>query len=74
MVNSLSKRSFFLLWVEEMSQTIRGVEMACVVQITLQDTWVQDDDDDHFFLISTKIAHLSRLSHESNAENAGLFL
>lgn len=40
--NCLSKESWFLLQGEEMSQTIRGAEVGCVVQVTLQDTRAQE--------------------------------
>lgn len=44
MVNALSKQSLLLLRVEEVSQTIRGAGVGCVVQITLQDARAQESD------------------------------
>lgn len=44
MASALSKQSSLLLRIEEVSQTIRGAEMECVVQVTLQDARTQESD------------------------------
>lgn len=44
MVSASSKQSLLLLWIEEVSQTLRGTQMECVFQITLQDARTQESD------------------------------
>ena len=65
-VTALSKKSLFLLWVEEMSQTSRGARMGWVCCSSSLAWYKGPGEQLPFCLISPQIAHPSRLSSHTH--------